>query len=360
MDNNKNKNHKGFKIFVLLLLVGVLFFINKNNQLKFIQAYKSLTTREKSLKKIKSIDINESDFKIEWLNRNIAKWSGTKLSIMDIEDNLILEKQFDFDNPDAVFRKDRIYIMDKSSGDIYILDNEGQTIERVELEKSINNFKEDENEIIVHTKSEVEENLVFLNTKGVFLRIHPIEDMNILTYDADKNYERYLISNLIIEDALKSEIYIFSINGELIDTVHITNEITVFTKFVNDDLIALTDKCLYYIKDSKIFWKRTFSDIKDILLNDNGIYILYGDNLELIDLEGRTIEKFELTKYYNNLKDFGRNIFLIGYNNLIGIQGNKIIIEYNHDTGIKDIVVNRNYLGIIDDSNLHLFEVNNK
>ncbi|MDR7869807.1 MAG: DUF5711 family protein [Tissierellaceae bacterium] len=360
MEDNKRNSHKIFKLFILLLLIGVLFFINKDNQMKFIQAYKSLTIREKSMEKIGAINLSQSNNKIGLYEENIALWGNDKLSIIDINNNPIMEKEFNFENPDAVFRENRIYVMDKSSGDIYIINSNGDTLERLDLDNNIYNLFVDEDNIMVHTKSEVQENLVLLNTDGVFLRIHPLEDRNILTYDIDKKREKYLISNLNIRDNLESEINVYSINGDPIDQVSISDEIIIFTKFIDEDLITLTDKCLYYIRDSKIYWKKSFTDIKNVVLNNNLIYVLYGPNLEVVDLEGRTVEKFYLSIEYNKIRDFDKYILLIGDNNLLGIQGNKEILEYKHEANINDIIVNKNYLGIVDNSKMHLFKVNNK
>ena len=359
MEVKKNTNHKGFKIFVLLFLIGILFFMNKDNQIKVSQAYKSLTIREKDLEEIESISMNPEVDKLGLFDKNIAIWGKNKLSIVDINNNILLEKQFNFEEPDVVFGQKSSYIMDKSSGDVYTINSKGETIERMILEKEINNLVEDNDNIIVHTKP-TDENLVFINSQGVFLRIHPIEDMKILTYSMDKDSEKYLISNLNIEDELLSELHLYSISGDLLDKIQINNEIIIFTKFIHGDLIVLSDKCLYYIRDSKIYWKRTFSDIKDILLNEEDIYILYGENLEGIDLEGKTINKFSFDRGYDKLKSFEDYIFVIGNNNLIAMQEDKKILNYSHHDSIDDIIVNKDYLAIIDDNSLNLYRIKNK
>lgn len=355
----KDNNQKRFKIFVLLLLIGVLFFVNNENQGKFIKAYKSLTIREKSLEKLATMEM-DSTSEIALFEKNIAIWKDNKLSLLDKDEEIVLEKQFNFETPGVVFDENRIYIMDKFSGDIYILDSKGDTIERVTLENKIQNLTEIDNNIIIHTESESEEKLVILDTNGVFLKIQPIEDMIILTYAIDLKNEKYLMSHLNIEDELYSEIQFYSISGDMVDKVHIYNEIVVFTEFLNDDLITLTDKSLYYIKDGSIFWKKTFPDIKDILLLNNEIYVLYENTLEVIDLEGRTTNKLTLTNDHNKMKNLDNYIFIYGNNDIIGLQGDREILEYRHDTAIKDIVVNKNYLGVIDDDNLHLFRLINK
>ena len=228
MDDKKNINHKGFKIFILLLLIGILFFLDKDNLIKITQAYKSLTIREKSLEEMESISLNPEVDELALYDKNIVMWEYNKLSIKDINNNILLEKQFNFEDPDILFGQESFYIMDKSSGDIYSINSKGETIERLTLDKQINNLIEDNDNIIAHTKSQ-DESLVFINSEGVFLRIHPIEDSNILTYSLANNSERYLISNLSIEDEFLSELYLYSINGDLLDRLQINNEVIIFT-----------------------------------------------------------------------------------------------------------------------------------
>lgn len=360
MEDNKNNNHKGFKVFVLLLLVGVIFFISKDNQTKFTEAYRSLTIKDKTLEQIKSIQLNPDIDKVGLLEKNIGLWSGEKLSIVDINNELIIEKQFNFDTPDIVFSENSSYIMDKSTGDIYIINNKGETLERVVLDKEISNLLVDEYYSIVHTKSYEEENLVILNNNGVFLRLHIIEDMDILTYHVDEKGEKYSISNLRVKDDLISQVLTYSINGELINTNEIQNEIVIFTKFVNDDLIILSDKCLYYIKDDKVYWKKSLSHIKDIIQDNEEMYILYGDSLEIINLEGRTTGKLSFTEDLRRMKYYKKSILLWGDYDLIGIEEDKEIFKYRHDEAIKDIIINKNYLGIVDNNSLNLFKINNR
>ncbi len=359
MESNKNKGNKGFKIFVLLFLVVILFFVNKDNQDKFTNAYRSLTIREKNLERLTSIKLDTGD-QIGLLDKDIFKWSHDTLSIIDIDENLLLEKQFNFESADIIFGRNLLYIMDKNIGDIYIVDNQGETLERVILDSEISNLREFGDNILVNTKSEDLESLILVTNEGRILRSHPIVDMNILTYDIKKNGEGYLLTSLEIGDGLSSQAFSYSIDGELLANILIENEIIVFSSFVNDDIIVLSDSSLYYIKDDKILWEKDIANIKDIEVKDEEIYILYGNNLEIIDLEGETKGNFSLNSDYNSLTYFEEYIILRGRSSILGIQGNKEILNYYHDKLIDDIIINENYIAIIDDTNLHLFELTNK
>lgn len=360
MEDNRSKSYRGFKIFILFLLIGIIFFLNRDNQVKFIDAYRSLTIRDKTLEKIKSIDLDRTSQRMGLMDKNISIFDDSKLTIIDLEGNLILEKDFNFTSPDLVFGDDSYYVMDKSTGDIYISNKKGETIERVSLGNSIFNLVEEDDNIIVHTKSDEEESIVILDNKGVFLRVHLVEDMDILTYNIDKNKDRYLISNLIIKDEVKSQVYTYSIAGELLSSSHIDNEIIIFTKFVKDDLIALTDKCLYYMRDNKIYWKKPLSKIKDILVYNDQIYLLDSDNLEIVNLEGRTMEKFILKEGFSKLINHDDLILVWGDYDLLGVQGGKEILSYRHDLPIKDLVINKYHLALVDNDSIHLFNIRNR
>ena len=66
----------------------------------------------------------------------------------------------------------------------------------------------------------------------------------------------------------------------------------VYLNFTSkNEIIALSDRSLYLIKDDKIMWKKEFDLIKDIYLGKDKIYILYSNYLETIDFNGNTEEK---------------------------------------------------------------------
>lgn len=77
MEYNRDKDHKGFKIFVLLFLICLIFFMKKDNRLLFKEAYNSLIIRDKALVQVQSIELDENVEKVGLFNKNIAMWYGT-------------------------------------------------------------------------------------------------------------------------------------------------------------------------------------------------------------------------------------------------------------------------------------------
>ena len=193
----------------------------------------------------------------------------------------------------------------------------------------------------------------------------PILDMLLTDFKSIINEidwkDKYLISNLNLkEDKLKSEISIYSIEGEKIHNLDIKGEIVFFSEFIKDEIIALTDANLYLIKDGDIQWKKPFYSIKDVEHKDNRIYILYDNILEVVDLKGRTEEKFIIGSKYNKILPFGKYILLYGNNDLLGIQGSRQVINYKHPEEIIKIDTNKSMIGIYGDKKLELFKLINK
>ncbi|NLN15264.1 MAG: hypothetical protein GX185_06640 [Tissierellia bacterium] len=358
MEDNHQSRHRTFKLFLLLLLIGVLFFIKKDNQDKLIMAFKSLSIRQKALELKNSLPVVPTMEDIMFIDDNMAYWNGDKLTIIDKKNNPILEKQFNFEEPYAYFGNKSIYVVDTSKGNLYILDHKGETRERVSINKAVFDLKEDYDNIIIHTKAQ-EEELIFLDKKGLILRNHPLEEGDLLTYSLAEDGTIYSISNLVFEDELTSWVYLYTIEGQLLENIPIVDEIIIYTQFVDHDLVILTDRALYYIKDGKIHWKKPFSKIKDISIKDK-IYILHGDYLELIDFNGRTLEKIKVGTQYNRMLLSKSYTYLYGQEQILGLHDNEKILSYRHDTLIKKLIIDGDNIAILDKDGLHIYKLINK
>ncbi len=360
MEKSNIKTHKGFKIFLIIFIIGILFFTKKDNQEKFIEGFHSLNAREKTLESVEIIDLEQDLEEVYLYDKEIIKWHNNKITFLELDGSIKLEKEFLFQEPDILFTNKYIYIMDKSTGDVYTLNKEGETLKRFNLGNKIFNIKEIDG-LMVHMKSDEIESINILDKEGKSIKNHNINNKNILTYSINENKDKYLISNLNLkEDKLKSEISIYSIEGEKIHNLDIKGEIVFFSEFIKDEIIALTDANLYLIKDGDIQWKKPFYSIKDVEHKDNRIYILYDNILEVVDLKGRTEEKFIIGSKYNKILPFGKYILLYGNNDLLGIQGSRQVINYKHPEEIIKIDTNKSIIGIYGDKKLELFKLINK
>ena len=332
MEENKKNSHKGFKIFIILFLILSMIFLKKENQDKIIRFLDSFGGKEKILKLTGSFQHNGDIRNISIFEGNIVKWTNNKLSFIKTDGTLILEKEFNFTDPFIYYGKKYTYVMDKSTGDIYSLDKNGETKKKLQLNKEVFNIKESNQNLIYHIKTIAGESINILDKDGVLIGNHSFEDKNILTYATNDNGTKNAISLLDLNDQiLKSQILFFGENKEALGSLNIEGEIIIYIGYTStDEIIALTDSVLYSIKDSKIMWRKQFDLIKDIYIEDK-IYILYSNSLETINLDGRTENKIGFTEEYKKILPFEGRVLLYGDNNIALVEGDKQILKHNED-----------------------------
>ncbi len=360
MEENKKTSHKGFKLFIIIFLILSIFLLKKENQNKIVELFDSIGNKEKVLWLTNSFK-NDGDIEnINIYDDNIVKWSNNKISFMKTDGKIILEKGFEFTDPSIYFGKNNIYVVDKSTGDIYFLDKNGETIDRIKLNKEIYNLKESNANLIYHIKSPNQENISILNKENLLIGNYSYDNENILTFVVSKNGTTNAVSVLNFnEEILKSKLEIYGQNNEKLNSLDIEGEIVLFLEFTsNEDLIALTDRALYSIKEGKIKWKKQYDLIKDIYLEDEKIYILYSNYLESIYLDGRTENKIGFTEEYKKILPFGRKILLYGDNNITILEGDRQILKHNEN--MQRVFTSNNKIFVLSSDEILLYELKNK
>lgn len=359
MERDK-KSFKGFKIFLLLVLVLTLVFLKLGNDKNIMAFLNSFVGKEKVLKlkyTIKDLDGIES---VNFYDGNIIKWGTDKISFLNSDGSLILEKNFNFNEAEIHYGKKHIYVFDKTTGDIYALDSKGNTINRYQLNKEIYNIKESNENLILHMKSPDKEIINILDKDKVLIGNYIYENKNILTYNCNRDGTKNLVALLNLNDGiLKSEIDIYGINNEMINTLDFEGEIILYIDFTQkEDIIALTDRSLYFISNEKIMWKKQFDLIKDIYLDKDKIYILYSNSLEFIDYSGRTENKLMLIEEYDKILSFGDKLLLYGNSHLLIIKDGKEIIK---DTeSIEEAFTSGNNILVLNQEAMMIYELSNK
>lgn len=314
MEENKRSSHIGFKIFIIGFLILSMIFLKEENQNKIIGFLDSLWGKEKVLKLTDSFEGQEDIISMNVYDGNIVVWRNNKISFLKSDGTLALEKEFNFVEPSVYYGDKYIYIMDNSTGDIYSLDKKGQTVDRLQLNKEIYNIKETNENLIYHIKTFDLESINILNKNKVLIGNHSFENENILSYATNKNGNMTLVSLLNLKgDMIKSHLYCYGENNEKLNSLSFQGEILLFLEFTSkEEIVALTDKGLYFIKDGKIMWKKQFDIIKDICVWDNKIYILYSNYLETIDFTGRVENKIGFAEEYNKIVAFDKKSWYMG------------------------------------------------
>ena len=360
MEGDKRDNsHKGFKIFIIIFLVLSIFLLNEKNQEKLIKFFDSIGSKEKTLELINSFKDNKSMVSVNVYDNNIVKWDGNKLSFIKDDGRIILEKEFNFQNPFIYYGQKNIHIMDRSTGDIYSLDKNGQTMGRNQINKEIFNLKESNGYIIYHTKDNQQEAIKILDKDNAIIGGNSYEDKNILTYGVNKNGKKRAVSLLDFKgNIFKSQIEVYGENNEKLSSLDIEGEIVVYIEFISkDEMIALTDHNIYCIKEDKVLWKRQFDLIKDIYIGED-IYILYSSYLESMDFKGETKNKIGFTEDYGKMENFDGKILVYGKSGLSIVENSKEILKHTDD--IEEVKTSKNNILIWNNDGIKIYRFLNK
>ena len=126
--------HKAFKIFIIVFTVLALLFINRERIIDLLQG------QNNDLDLLKTI---EDDYDYRFFNGEIIKYNDESIGHMEDFDELRLQKDFSFSKAVIEFGSDYIYYSDGESGNIYILNNQVETISQVNLDMNIFNIDEE-------------------------------------------------------------------------------------------------------------------------------------------------------------------------------------------------------------------------
>lgn len=349
--DEKGKNIKGFKLFIIILIGVILLFSKKENQEKVIDFIKTAKIKNKNLTVIQSIPMEKGIKDIGFYDKELMIWKDKKLIRLKKDGLKEWEKEFNLEELKVSFGNENIYVYEKPTGNIYFLNDLGETIHRVELKTSINNLIESNGYVLVHIKKENMESINILNQEGKIVENNLIKDENILTYSMNKDKEIYAISLLNLKDKnIKSEVEVFKIGGNLLFTTEFNNEIVLYLNFIDNRLIVMTDKSLYCLNDGKILWEKQFQLIKDIYIHKGRINLLFGNTLEIISVDGETEERFSFAEEYKKIVKYDKNLVLYGDEYIIGLKDGKEIFKFkSNDTILKIIEGKKNFIVIYED-----------
>ncbi|WP_313755911.1 DUF5711 family protein [Tissierella sp.] len=360
MEENKKFGSKGFKIFIIIFLTLSMFLLKEENQNKLINFINSVSGKEKVLELVNSFKNNGDIQNINIYDKTIVKWSNNKISFMKIDGTPILEKEFNFTEPYISYGDKYIYVADKSTGDIYCLDKNGETKDRLQLNKEIFNLKESHENLIYHIKSPDTENIKIIDKDGALILNQSYEGENILTYNTNNQGNLSAISSLSLNgEILKSKIDCYGENNEKLNSIDIDSEIIIYLDFTaKDDIIALSDSSLYFIKEGKTIWEKQFDLIKDIYLGKDKVYILYSNYLEIIGFDGKSENKISFTDDYKKILPFQGGFLIYGDNKVVIIEGNKEILK--HEDNIIRILTNKDQILLWGPEEIKVYRISSK
>ena len=338
----KDSIHKGFKIFIIVITIIALIYINRDNLLGFLQGSKS------DLSLIESI---EDDYDYRFFNGEIIKYNDEGIAHLEDSHQVVLQKDFGFHEPVINFDNQYIYYADGQTGHVYILDNKLETISQFNLDMNIFNIEETGKYIMVHSKEDVETLYLIDNEGSIIYKNSP--DGNILNYDIGNN--TYGFVTLSIDREIKSTLHLYDFQGQLDQTMDFEDEVIFKMDYIDDNILLLTDKNLYMM-DRQILWSNEYSLIKNILIEDERIFLLYSNTLETLDLSGNILETLEVEENYDMIKGMEDGLILYGERDILIIKDEEIY-RLTIDEDIESLSGHGNYLIVNSESSSNIYEL---
>lgn len=358
MEEKKKVKSKGLKLALIVLIILGLFFLREDRLYNVMSKFKNLSVKEMSLEHVNRVNLKGAG-KIDLYNERILNWNEKSLSVLSLDGSPIIKKDFQFENPDIVFGKAKIYIMDKNLGNVYILNENGETEEKIQSKKGIFNLKEEGEKLIIHTKKGDGEAITFMDSKGEEIA-STSKARDILTYSMDDKASKYLISNIDMLEGMESQVNIYNLDGNLENTLNFPGELVLYTEFIGKEQLVLTNLKLYLIGDGQIIFEKQYAFIKDIKIIDREIYILYDSNLEVLNFKGEVQDKYVFSKIYNKIFVHRGLGILYGDHNVLGVKKGKIVLDYEMEEEIKAIYGNGNIMGIGLNDRIDLYYLKDK
>ncbi|MDY0236829.1 MAG: DUF5711 family protein [Gudongella sp.] len=319
-------------IIILFFIIIALFFAREENQKKLVNYIYSFDKSEKVFEIVKSYE-NEG---IQYLNGRFLEWDGETLKVSDSTKKELWTKTFLFDNPKMVLNENRIVIYDELSGVVYLYNGNGETLLEHDFEKPIFNIKVWDQGLIAHLKLEDEEKILYYNLERdkweevSFIDSFPLDywinNSNNMMYTQMKFEQNQLFSELFEKLEENTEI-----------RADLQDEIILKTLPFKQGYIILTDMGIVKVSKGNENITRDYDLVHDILIDGEEIYILYGDNLEILDRSLETIYKNTYALSYTKLHRHEKYILLYGDKSIIALFNKEDRAEYTFGSGVKDI-----------------------
>ena len=346
MEEIKKKDRSGFKIFILILFFALAVFFGKGYIDKLL-----ISKVNKTLQIAHKIPAND-DTVVKFYENVFIKYDNNTIVGINKDGTTSWEREVTFDKPIVCLGDKVIFLCEGTTGDIYFIDQGGNSTKHIQLNKPIDKVIEKDDNIYVLGKEEGSDSLTILDENGGLMSTILTPD-TILNFAFSKENEKTVISTINIgEDNIISKLNVFNKNGEILGDMKFSDEIITFIEFIDgNNVILLTDKGLYGIKDSKILWKKDYSSTSDIYINkeEQKIYLLVENTLELISYDGQEEETTELKGNYSSIYPYQKGIFVIGDKEVIGLEKGVEYLRYTLEEQGKVTVDNSNIIQITSD-----------
>lgn len=338
-----------FIIIFLIVIIGIVYFTYGKEILTLFDEKRVYNVENKQTTNLETLD------KYQFFNNGILTYNNQKIVLLDLKNNT------SWINEDTEFSKkvfvtdDYIYISMENK--IQVIDKNNQKFIIAEIEGDIVNVsRENGKTYIIIKNSEGRNSLYIMNEANELIVDNKSFGDNITGVSISDKSEGYALITLRFEEKTTVNTVYFNLldDVELWKTT-IEDEILIKTKVVNNNIVAIGTKNIYYFNtNGKLMWKNAiYNKILDydIIKDKQEIYILYekDDSTEFIsyNFEGKVTNLRKAPKSVQKVKVYD-DIFLYNENSIYLLHGAKTDKIYEDTEGkISDFTAEGNDIRIL-------------
>ncbi|WP_422485969.1 DUF5711 family protein [Gudongella sp. DL1XJH-153] len=347
----------GMVILILLILSiagTMIFFSFEENQKWFVRYLDSFSNKGKQV--VENAYIPGDG--ISYINGRYLVWNGEELSVSDESGKILWERTFLMDDPKLDIRDNLIGIYDRISGEAMVFSFNGEILAQIEEESPIFSFKPSKNGHIVHIKEEARQVLKIYERNGehreniIFTKGYPID------YILEE--ESILVTVLDFQNkGINTKVLRYNEDGDQ-ELYSIDDRIIIKVASMTKGNLIVADTGIYMQQNEDLVWGRDFPMLKDVLLDGNEIYVIYGDNLRILDDKGSTLRQETFGMDYNNLHNHGKYIILAGDKDILVLLHREPVASYSFNATIVDIQSQFNDLVITTENGVNIMRIEDK
>jgi len=350
---------KSFRKIILTILIlavagSMIFFSFEENQKWFVRYLDGFSTQEKEVVEIRNIP-GEG---LRYINGRYLSWNGEKMSVSDESGKTLWERTFLMDDPELVINDSLIGVYDRLSGEGFAINFNGEVVTHIEEDSNIFSFKPGKEGHIVHIKEEGRELLKIYGMDGmhrenlIFIDNYPID------YTLESGAARVTLLELE-KDGVATRMVSYTSEGEE-EVYFVPDRVIVKVLSIGSERLIVTETGIYLQKKDQVVWGRDLPLLKDVLVDGDEIYAIYGDNLRIIGRDGETISEETFGIDYERIHAHGKYIVLAGEKDLLVFRHMEQIASHSLNWGIVDIRSQFNDLIVTTQNGVNIVRIEDK
>lgn len=314
-----------FIIVFLIIIFGIIYFTYGKEFLTSLDEKKVYNVENVQTTKINTLD------EYKFFNNGVVTYNNQKIIFFDSNNNLTWESE------DTEFSK-KIYLTDDyiyriMENTIQVIDKNNQKYVIAEIEGEIINVsRENKKTFIVVKNNSGQNSLYVMNENNEIIVDNKIFDGNITGVSISDKSEAYALMCFKFENnSIINTVYFNLLDDVELWNTTIEGEILVKTKIINNNVVVIGTKNVYYYNtNGKLMWKNgIYNKILDYEISKERqmIYMLYekdkGSELIAYNFEGKITQVNRITEGRLKLKIYEDNIFVYNENSIYLIHGIK-------------------------------------